>query len=79
MSRSSRYYQILGVNSTATQDEIKAAYKKAALKWHPDRNTNNTEVATKKFKEVGSVLLHVLQLDFRGLRGVGGSSKEEDL
>lgn len=47
------YYKVLGVSKTATDDEIKKAYKKAALKWHPDRNKDNTEAANKKFKELG--------------------------
>lgn len=46
------YYKILGVSREATEEEIKKAYKKQALKWHPDRNTGNTEVAGAKFKEV---------------------------
>lgn len=48
------YYDVLGLQSNATDEEIKTAYRKAALKWHPDRNFGNTENATKEFADAQS-------------------------
>ncbi|HXM92772.1 MAG TPA: molecular chaperone DnaJ [Candidatus Dormibacteraeota bacterium] len=45
------YYEVLGVSRTAAIDEIKSAYRKAALAWHPDRNPTNKEEAEHKFRE----------------------------
>ncbi len=46
------YYEVLGVSKTATDDELKRAYRKLAKKYHPDANPDNKEEAEKKFKEV---------------------------
>ncbi|KAF9647989.1 DnaJ-domain-containing protein [Thelephora ganbajun] len=74
------YYKLLGVDRNASEDEIKKAYKKMALKWHPDRNAGS-ESASKKFKEI-SEAFEVLsdkqkrtiydQLGEEGLKGGGG-------
>lgn len=74
------YYQILGVNRNASAEEIKKAYRKAAMQHHPDRNHDNPE-AEEKFKEASeaySVLGNVEkrqiydQYGVEGLRSGGG-------
>jgi DnaJ-class molecular chaperone len=45
------YYKVLEIDENATPEEIKKAYRKAALKHHPDKNPNNREEAETKFKE----------------------------
>jgi molecular chaperone DnaJ len=50
---SDNLYEILGINKNASQDEIKSAYKKLAVKYHPDKNKGNEE-AEKKFKSISN-------------------------
>jgi len=73
------YYQVLGVEKTATPDEIKRAYRRMAIKYHPDKNPGNKE-AEAKFKECAEAY-EVLsdaekrkqydQYGHEGLRGTG--------
>jgi curved DNA-binding protein CbpA len=47
------YYDTLQISKGATDVEIKKAYRKLAMKWHPDKNPDNSEEAIKKFQEIG--------------------------
>ena len=76
------YYEVLGVAKTATADEIKSAYRKLAMKYHPDRNPGNKE-AEEKFKEAAEAydVLHdpekrqrYDQFGHAGMNGMGGFS-----
>ena len=46
------YYDLLGVPKDANQSDIKKAYRKQAMKWHPDKNQNNKEESEQKFKDI---------------------------
>ncbi len=73
------YYEVLGVSKNASDDEIKKAYRKLAIKYHPDKNPGNKE-AEEKFKEI-SEAHEVLsdkqkraRYDQFGHAGVGGNA-----
>ena len=73
------YYEVLGVSKSATQEEIKKAYRKQALKYHPDKNPGDTE-AEAKFKEAAEAYEILSNQDKRsrydrfGHAGVGGAA-----
>ena len=52
MAQKRDYYEVLGENKNATDEELKKAYRKLAKKYHPDANPDNKEEAERKFKEV---------------------------
>jgi len=51
-SKEKNYYKILGISRTAKKKDIKKAYRDLALKWHPDKNTDNVEEAEKMFQDI---------------------------
>jgi len=79
MAQKRDYYEVLGVSKSASEDEIKKAYRKMAVKYHPDKNPDNKE-AEEKFKEAAEAY-EVLsnstkkaQYDRFGHAGMGGAA-----
>ncbi|XP_062954612.1 dnaJ homolog subfamily B member 6 isoform X5 [Cynocephalus volans] len=81
------YYEVLGLQRHASPEDIKKAYRKLALKWHPDKNPENKEEAERKFKQVAEayeVLSDAKKRDIydrygkEGLNGGGGGGSHLD-
>ena len=75
------YYEVLGVEKTATDEELKKAYRRLAKKYHPDANPDNKKEAEVKFKEVNEAYENLSdpqkrkmydQFGFNGPQGFGG-------
>ncbi|RMX90961.1 hypothetical protein D0868_14270 [Hortaea werneckii] len=90
MVKDTTYYDALGVSPDATEQQLKTAYRKGALKWHPDKNQHSEE-AEDKFKEISEAYEVLSQSDKRQLYdqygkeglegggGMGGGMAAEDL
>ncbi|KAJ4970553.1 hypothetical protein NE237_003652 [Protea cynaroides] len=78
LSKRKDWYKILGVSRTASISEIKRAYKKLALQWHPDKNVDNREEAEAKFREIAAAY-EVLGDDEKRVRFDRGEDIEEGM
>ncbi len=85
MTNKRDYYEVLGVSRDASDQEVKSAYRKLALQYHPDRNPGKAEEATERFKEITEAYAVLADLQKRaaydrfghaGVSGPGGFSPD---
>jgi DnaJ-class molecular chaperone len=55
------YYRLLNIKRSCTKKDIERAYKKLALKYHPDKNLNNPEIAHEKFCKINEAYTYLLK------------------
>ena len=70
---SADYYSVLKVGRNASEDDLKRAYRRLAMKWHPDKNPGNKKEAEANFKQISEayeVLISVFSFVFRGLLAI---------
>lgn len=84
-SRDMDYYSVLGIPKTASDSDVKKAYRKMALKWHPDKNIGENQAeAEKKFKEISEAYEVLSDADKRayydrfGKEKSGGGAENHD-
>merc|ERR1711871_1593055 len=84
MVKDTKLYKTLGINQDASESEIKKAYRKLAIKFHPDKNKDNQEEASEKFKDI-SEAYQILSdpekrkmYDSMGMDGVKGNGMQFD-
>lgn len=75
MNNKKDYYQILNLDKTASEEDIKKSYKKLALQYHPDKNPGNDE-ACEKFKEVSEAYSILINKEKRNQYDMMGSVDE---
>jgi DnaJ-class molecular chaperone len=67
------YYDVMGIKKNASEAEIKKAFKKNAIKYHPDKNLDDPETAKEKFQEVANAYEVLSDPEKRRVYDLGGS------